>query len=169
MMTNDQDEKAIIRNLNRYAIAMDARRWDLFDTIFTSDVALVYPSARWTDLVTFRTDFARAHERFDATQHAVLNHLVEVEGDGARSFCYCFFRLISRGTEGGDHVAGTAWYDDEHRRTAQGWRISRRACRILWSDGNPAATGSTRPLDWDVLRDEAAAGKVGYLNAIDGR
>jgi SnoaL-like domain len=167
---SDQDESAIIRVINRYGITMDARRWDLFDTIFTSDVELTYPGgAHWRDLASFKRDFAAAHEPFDATQHAMLNHLVDIDGDRATSFTYCFFRLIKRGTEGGDFLEGSAWYDDAWVRMAPGWRIKRRVCRILWTDGNPRATGAGQHLPWDLLRVEAAEGKVGYLKAIDRR
>ena len=164
---NNEAEWAIVKVINRYGIAMDARRWDLFDTIFTPDVELEYPSSSWNELAAFKTDFARAHERFDATQHMMLNHLVEVDGETASAFTYCSFRLICKGTKGGDHVAGTAWYDDALIATAEGWKIGRRACRILWAEGNPAATGADAPLEWNVLRHEAARGEVGYLNAFD--
>lgn len=171
---NTQAEWAIIKILNRYGIAMDTRRWDLFDTIFTSDVELEYPRAGWRDLATFKTDFALAHERFDATQHAMMNHLVEVDGDTASAFTYCAWRLICRGTTdddvlGNNSVEGTAWYDDSLILTADGWRIKRRACRILWADGNPAATGATSALPWDILREEAARGEVCYLQAYDAK
>jgi hypothetical protein len=132
-------------------------------------VELDYSGARWTDLATFKRDFAAAHERFDATQHAMLNHLVEPAGDTAAAFTYCSWRLICRGTPGGDALAGTAWYDDALLRTAAGWRISRRACRILWAEGNPAATGAAQPMPWDALREDAAAGRIGYLEAFRGR
>ena len=160
------DERAIIQVINRYGLAMDARRWDLFDSIFTADVELDYSGTRWSDLPSFKRDFAQAHAPFDATQHAMLNHLVEPRGDAAAAFTYCAWRLIRKGTPGGDFLAGTAWYDDALVRTAAGWRIRRRACRILWAEGNPAATGAREAMPWDVLRQEAAAGKVGYLEAF---
>ena len=163
------EEFAITQVINRYGLAMDTRRWDLFDSIFTEDVELVYPGSRWHDRATFKTDFARAHERFDATQHAMMNHLVEVDGDTASAFTYCSWRLICRGTEGGDYLEGTAWYDDVLVRSEAGWRIKRRVCRILWAEGNPAATGASEIMDWDVLRMEAADGNVGYLQAISAK
>src|SRR4051794_24172179 len=129
-MDTTQDERAIIQVINRYGIAMDARRWDLFDSIFTADVELEYPSSKWRDLATFKTDFAASHAKFDATQHANVNHLVEVSGDTASAFTYCFWRLMQRGTPGGDFVEGSAWYDDALVRSDAGWRIRRRHCRI---------------------------------------
>jgi 3-phenylpropionate/cinnamic acid dioxygenase small subunit len=163
---SDQDERTIINLLNRYGLAMDARRWDLFDTIFTADVDLNYFGLTWHDLPTFKAEFSKAHEHFDATQHAMANHLVDVSGDNASAFTYCLWRLIAKGTQGGDAFFGAAWYDDLLARTAAGWRIRKRSCRVLWTDGNPRATGAPESLPWDVLRDQAAAGSVAYLQAI---
>jgi SnoaL-like domain len=164
---SDQDQSAIISILNLYAIAMDAQRWDLFDSIFTRDVDLEYPGVRWHDLATFKTDFAKAHEGFDATQHAMANHLVDCAGVTATAFSYCFWRLIRKGTVGGDFLEGTAWYDDALVHTPAGWRIKSRTCRILWTDGNPAATGTSHGMPWNALRKEAAEGKINYLRAVD--
>lgn len=164
-MSAVDDERAIIQVINRYGLAMDTRGWDLFDSIFTADVELDYSSTRWNDLASFKRDFAAAHERFDATQHAMMNHLVEASGDSAAAFTYCSWRLISRGAPGGDFLQGTAWYDDALVRTAAGWRIRRRTCRILWADGNPAATGAREVMPWDLLRREASEGRIGYLQA----
>ena len=95
-----EDERAIIQTVNRYGLAMDTRGWDLFDSIFTADVELDYSGTRWSDLASFKRDFAAAHARFDATQHAMMNHLVELSGDAAAAFTYCSWRLICRGTPG---------------------------------------------------------------------
>jgi hypothetical protein len=164
-----EDQRAIIQVINRYGLAMDSRRWDLFDSIFTADVELDYSGTRWTDLASFKTDFAAAHERFDATQHAMMNHLVELAGEAAAAFTYCSWRLICRRAPSGDFLEGTAWYDDALIRTTAGWRIRRRACRILWAEGNPLATGAREAMPWDVLRLEAAQGKVGYLEAVGAK
>lgn len=168
-MTNTQDQAEIIQVINRYGVAMDARRWDLFDTIFTAEAELDYSWSRWNSLDVFKAEFAQAHAGFDATQHAMFNHLVEAEGNNASAFTYCSWRLIKLGTKGGDHLFGTAWYDDTLIRTADGWRIACRRCRILWSEGNPAAIGADAPAGWDQLRDEAAQRDVNYLQAFDGR
>lgn len=165
----ERDERAIEKILRIYALAMDARRWDLFDSIFTQDVRANYPSARWTDVQSFKRDFADAHAMFDATQHAVMTPLVEVDGDSAGSFAYVSFRLIRRGMAGGDFLEGQGWYDDHWVRTPHGWRIAERNCRILWSDGNPAATGGRVPMDWHPMRVDAAEGKIGFLERLDRR
>jgi hypothetical protein len=165
-MSTIDDERAIIQVINRYGLAMDSRGWHLFPTIFAADVELDYSGKRWSDLASFQRDFALAHADFDATQHAMTNHLVDARGDTAAAFTYCAFRLMKRGTPGGDFLAGAAWYDDALVRTAAGWRIRRRDCRILWADGNPAVTGAREIMPWHRLRADAAEGRVGYLRGF---
>ena len=85
----DQDRAAIIDIINLYGFAVDTQHWDLFDRIFTADVEADFSaSAHWQDLASFKRDFAVFHDPFDSTQHAMLNHLVHVEGDEAHSFTY---------------------------------------------------------------------------------
>jgi hypothetical protein len=163
----ERDERAIIRVLHRYSIAMDARRWDLFDGIFTDDVIANYPLAPWTDLETFKREFAAAHAGYDATQHAIMTPLVEVSGDKACSFAYVSFRLIRRGTPDHDVLHGQGWYDDHFVRTRDGWRIRERNCRIIWAEQMTMTAGS-QP-EWHPLRLDAAEGKVGYLAMFDKR
>jgi len=56
-----QDEGAIVMSLaNRYALAVDTQRWELFDEIFTEDVVSDYgPTAIWKDLASFKQDSPR--------------------------------------------------------------------------------------------------------------
>ena len=165
----ERDERAIEKVLRIYALAMDARRWDLFDSIFTQDVRLDYPSEQWTDVQTFKKDFAASHAGYDATQHAVMTPIVEVDGDEASSFAYVSFRLITRGTSGNDYFEGQAWYDDHWTRTAdKGWLIKQRNCRILWSESGRLAEGG-RGLQRNPMRIDAAEGKMGFLNRLDKR
>lgn len=143
---SERDEAAIVRTLNLYALAMDTQRWDLFDRIFTPDVDADYADpAHWRDLESFKRDFAAYHTPFDSTQHVMMNHLVEVKGDLANSFVYSTWLLIKQGTEGGDHWQGTGWYDDLLVRTADGWRIKKRTCRVLWWEAIRGSTSPTAP------------------------
>ena len=132
---SERDE--IVELINRYALAVDAQRWALFDTIFTSDcIADFGSSAHWTDLATFKSDFAAFHASFDATQHLMMNHQVRIAGDRARSLTYGSWRLVRRAAEGGPLWDGSGWYDDAWVRLGDGWRIAHRVCRVIWFTGN---------------------------------
>jgi len=170
----DSDLQPIIHIINLYGIAVDSQRWELFDRIFTSDVDADFSeTAHWRDLVSFKSDFAVFHRIFDSTQHAMMNHLIDVSGDVAHAFTYGMWRLIRSGVQGGDLWEGTGWYDDELVRTDRGWRIKRRLCKVVWWGGNPRVQeidpGVKFVLQPTSVRQEGEAGHIGFLNAISAR
>lgn len=167
---SDHDTSAIVNVINLYGLAMDTQRWDLFDRIFARDVDVDFgPSSSWKDLAAFKSDFATYHAPFDSTQHVMTNHVVDVSGDSAHAFTYGLWRLIRRGMEGGDFWEGTGWYDDTLVRTAEGWRIKHRVCRLVWWGGNVLVNQPIPGVSFDsksfALRGEAARGAVGFVNA----
>ena len=165
-------DKELIRELvNLYGLAVDSQQWDLFDRIFTDDVDADYSeTAHWRDLATFKRDFAAFHDPFDSTQHCMMNHLVNVDGDAAQALTYGTWRLVRKAVDGMPLWDGSGWYDDVLVRTDAGWRIKHRICRIVWWVGNPQVNesipGVKFELDTTVLRREGEAGRVRYLNAI---
>jgi len=166
--------EAIINTLNLYGFAVDTQRWDLFDCVFGEWVDADFGgSAHWTDRDSFKRDFAAFHAPFDATQHVMTTHQVRVLGDHAHSFTYGQWRLIRRAAEGEPLWDGTGWYDDEWGLTHAGWRINKRVCRVVWSTGNDRVKetipGVTFEKVYDSLKDEAAAGRLAFLTAIDAR
>lgn len=167
-----EDIVQVIQLINLYGLAMDTQRWDLFDRIFTSDVEADFGApSHWTDLATFKADFAAFHTPFDATQHTMSNHVVRVDGDSANAFTYGSWRLIRKGVEGGDLWEGTGWYDDNLVRDNGRWLIQRRICRVSWWGGNPLVQETAPDIKFNMksfsLRSEGKAGKLNYLNAID--
>jgi SnoaL-like protein len=165
-------DKELIRELvNLYGLAVDSQQWDLFDRIFTDDVDADYSeTAHWHDLATFKRDFGAFHDPFDSTQHCMMNHLVNVDGDEAQALTYGTWRLVRKAVDGMPLWDGSGWYDDVLVRTDDGWRIKHRICRIVWWVGNPQVNetipGVKFELDTTVLRREGEAGRVRYLSAI---
>jgi hypothetical protein len=160
----------IISVLNLYALAIDARQFDLFDRVFTPDAELDYGDAgTWNDLEVFKKYFAEAHDHFNMSQHFITNQQVVVNGDRANTISYVQARH-SRNIDGSAsfwEMGG--WYDDVFVRTPAGWRIKRRLCCGNWSDGNIrvlAPTGVPPVFQTNVLKKAAAAGGVAFLDAI---
>ncbi|MEO6717966.1 MAG: hypothetical protein ABIM50_12060 [Novosphingobium sp.] len=60
---------------------------------------------------------------------------------------------------------GGAWHDDELALTSAGWRIVKRTARNFWRAGS-SADGDGSPMVADSFPDVAAAGRVGYINAL---
>jgi hypothetical protein len=172
------DHEDIIGRINLYGFAVDTQRWDLFDDVFSDYVDADFGgSAHWTNLAGFKADFAAFHAPFDATQHVMTNHQVRVLGDHAHSFAYGAWRLIRHAAvnsaQDGPLWDGTGWYDDEWVRTHAGWRIRKRVCRVVWSTGNDRVKETIPGVVFekvhDSLRDEAQAGRLAFLNAVDAR
>jgi ketosteroid isomerase-like protein len=52
----------------------------------------------------------------------IQQHVVDLDGDGARGTCY----IDLRAEVNGDSMIGAGWYDDRYVRTAAGWRFQSR-------------------------------------------
>lgn len=165
------DREDIIQLINLYGLAMDTQRWDLFDRIFTEQVDADYgATSHWHDRESFKRDFGSFHTLFDATQHVMTNHLVEVEGDRAWSHTYGAWRLIRHAAGDPPVWDGTGYYDDTWSRTHSGWRILKRVCRVVFWTGNPRVQTPMEEIEFQLdlvsLMTEGAQGRIDYLNAI---
>ncbi len=167
------DREDIVQLINLYGLAVDTQRWDLFDRIFTRDIDADFgPGVHWTDREQFKADFAAFHDGFDATQHGMTNHLIAVSGDAAQAMTYGSWRLVRHAaanpeTGAGPLWDGTGWYEDELRRTVDGWRIAKRTCRVVWFTGNPRVKDTLPGVVFedrtDTLRAEERAGRIAFL------
>ena len=166
---NPNDIHEIVNLLNLYAFAVDALQWDLFDQVFTPDVQLDYPNGRWSDLRSFKEDFAVAHAQLHTTQHMVTNHQVKFAADHANALSYARARLVRTAPEaGGGFFEFGGWYDDILVRTPLGWRIKNRKCRGNWLDGNPTAISPGVRDNLTTIRRAAADGAIAYFEAVKG-
>jgi SnoaL-like protein len=174
-MSEYEDKTAIIEILNLYGLALDAREWELFDRIFTSDVVAEFgpAGAAWRGLDEFVASFADFHDRLDSHQHTMMGQVVHVDGDRANAFSYGNWLLVRAAAEDGPTWLGTGWYDDELVRTENGWRIQHRVCRLQSWSGNPLVPeprGDHRPdMKLNVLNEHAKEGKIAFLNAIKSK
>lgn len=129
------DRLAIHDVLYRYAHALDDRDSQLLRTCFTEDaVCEVGATLRGIDsIITFSEGVLSG---FDVTQHLIANPRCTIDGDHAESVCDLQAQHISRGAPGGEYYVIGGRYDDSLRRTAHGWRITRRRLRVTWTQGN---------------------------------
>jgi 3-phenylpropionate/cinnamic acid dioxygenase small subunit len=143
------DQLAIHEVMYRYGMAVDRRDWDLYRQVFTDDASIDYSESGGprSDLEAAVTWLAEVLEPFAGLHHNMTNHVVELEGDAARS-CTYYLAVHSladgRGAETVLVVGG--FYQDRLRRTASGWRIAERVERMVWTDG-PYPEGAPRP-EW---------------------
>jgi hypothetical protein len=157
----ENDKVEIINIMNLYGFALDARAWDLFDLIFTDDVEAVFgpAGAGWKGLDEFKASFEMFHKTLDSHQHTMMGHLIHVDGDTASAFSYGNWLLIRDDAEGGPNWLGTGWYDDLLVRTANGWRIKRRVCRLQGWTGNPYVPEPNREHQPDQYPERALRGR----------
>ncbi len=169
-----EDIVQIINVINLYPVAVDTRRWELFDRVFTEDAQTEFGgAARWNDLISLKRDFEIIHRPFEATLHVTTNHQVVVNSDRANCLSYVHGRFIRQVPEGGSMFESVGWYDDFLVRSPAGWRIKVRSCRTVWSGGNPAVLqtmpGVSGEQQLDSLSREAAADRIAHLSAFGGR
>jgi len=139
-MTIADDRRAVTDLLLDYAELVDAADLDGVVGLFTADATLDYGFGR----TVTGTEALRAFYRdgpfatYRATSHHISNVRVAVDGNRATARCYVYAWHERR-----DGTQAEAWgrYLDDLVRTADGWRIARRAIRAAGERGFPAPEG----------------------------
>lgn len=117
----DRDEIEAV--LVRYATGIDSRDWPLLRTCFADDARFDYGGiGSWDDPDALVDYLRRSH--YGPSLHRLSNFVIDVDGDRATSRTYV--DALVTGPRGYGVVHSFGWYDDDWRRTADGWRI---ACR----------------------------------------
>jgi hypothetical protein len=110
-----------------YSTAIDQRRFDDLDRVFTPDAYIDYRATGGVDgpYPEVKAWLAQVLPNFPAYSHMLGNFDVRVDGDSATSRTVCFNPMVMGGDKGQVYFVGL-WYVDEYVRTPQGWRMSRR-------------------------------------------
>ncbi len=133
------DRLEIQQLLVDYSSAIDQRRFDDLDHVFTSDAYVDYRAmggidGRYPQVKAWLRDVL---PNFASHAHLLGNFDVrvlrggdgETVGDTAKSRTLCFNPMVFPMDSGGDQrqvLFCGFWYDDGFVRTAHGWRMSRR-------------------------------------------
>ncbi|WP_198154032.1 nuclear transport factor 2 family protein [Catenuloplanes japonicus] len=118
----------------RVARAMDSRDWALLADCYSPDARGDYTNAAADGRDTIVASARGFLEPLDATQHLVGNVEVSVDGDVATTHA----TFIAQHVRAGGRFMMGGNYDDTFRRTPEGWKITNRRIRGIWSDGDPA-------------------------------
>jgi hypothetical protein len=70
-----------------------------------------------------------------ATHHISTNHLIEIDGYTARSNSYMQAMHVVKPADQTKQWLVGGWYDNEYRRTADGWKITRAVVTSVWEAG----------------------------------
>ncbi|MET0473576.1 MAG: nuclear transport factor 2 family protein [Mycobacterium sp.] len=128
------DRLEIQQLLVDYSSAIDKRRFDDLDAVFTSDAYIDYRAMGGIDgaFPEVKKWLSEVLPNFPAYSHLIGNFDVHVTrdpaGDTATSRILCFNPMVLGGGtgSGGQVLFCGLWYDDEFLRTADGWRMTRR-------------------------------------------
>jgi ketosteroid isomerase-like protein len=133
------DERDIVALAARYCRALDTKDWALLTEVFLPDATAVLGAPNvlvGRDAITDR--IRAALEYLDDSQHLVGNHEVTVDGDTGTHRCYLQAQHIRQVPDGSPLYIVAGRYEDQVRRTPDGWRIAHRTLTVMWTDGNLA-------------------------------
>jgi hypothetical protein len=119
----------------------DRREWPELTSVFDDKVLVDYTSLNGGAPVTLTpaeivAAWAASLGNFDATQHMMTSHLVNVDGDAA--VCTANFQTVHRlaNPHGSPLWTLGGIYRFELVRTSDGWKIRALKMTVLWADGN---------------------------------
>ena len=132
-MARSDDIAAIREVIDRYALGVDRRDWDMVAGCFTDGCRADYGrSGGWEGRSGFIRALEDMHAPIGPTLHRMTNHVVDVDGDTATAVSY-LDALLEVAHRGFDLLHVAAIYSDRLRLTADGWRIAeRRVDNYLW-------------------------------------
>jgi hypothetical protein len=119
------DRLEIQQLLVDYAAAIDQRRFDDLDRVFTADAYIDYRAMGGIDGVypEIKAWLAQVLPNFPAYSHLVGNFDIRLAGDTAAGRTMCFNPMK---LDDGRILFCALWYEDEFVRTPDGWRMTRR-------------------------------------------
>lgn len=125
------DRAEITDLLVRYSRAVDSRRWDDLDALFTPEARIDYTAFGGIagDLAEIKRFLAESMALFSTTQHMLGLPEIAVHGDRARSVTPCHNpMLLGAGRDARLMVCGL-WYHSEAVRAEGRWYLS-----ALWQE-----------------------------------
>lgn len=147
MTLTTKDRAALSDLVHRYAAGVDDRQFDAVAALFTDTAELAVPdppaSLEPVQRHSGRGAVAAAVAKVTVaarTEHAIVGEVYDggARPDTALGRITCIAHHWSRDA---DQITDVVWhlrYDDEYLRTADGWRISRRALTLNAIETRPA-------------------------------
>jgi hypothetical protein len=127
----DADKERIAEVLIRYATGIDSKDWALLRSCWTEDVDADYGEVgRFSGADAITDLMKRLHGAMGPTYHRLSNLAIAVDGERATARSYVHALLQAIADDAASWVEAVGHYDDELVRTADGWRIARRATNI---------------------------------------
>ena len=123
------DRYQIQQLLVDYVSAIDRRRFDDLDDVFTEDAYIDYRAMGGVDghYPEVKAWLAEVLPNFAGYAHMLGLPAIQVDADrgAATARTFCFNPMVFASAQSPTMLLGL-WYDDEFVRTAEGWRMCRR-------------------------------------------
>jgi len=122
------DRLEIQELLVAYSHAIDFRRWDELDDVFTPDAFIDYtamggPKGSYPEIKAF---LVQTLPIFASYYHLIGTSKVDLDGDTATGVTLCHNPMVIGEGEAEHVFVCGLWYHDRFVRTAGGWRIRER-------------------------------------------
>jgi len=128
-----------------YATAIDTKKFDLLDAVFTPDAYIDYRAMGGIDgrYPEIKAWLSQVLPNFPMYFHMVSNAALKIDGDRASSTIICFNPMQVNLPDGKAQVMFLGlWYHDKFVRTAQGWRMSERVEQKCFDYNVPGGVGT---------------------------
>ncbi|MFZ0040628.1 MAG: nuclear transport factor 2 family protein [Solirubrobacteraceae bacterium] len=135
------DRAEISDLLIEFARALDARDGRAYAALYAEDGVLELPGGvRIEGGEQLSVGVARTLGPYHAVWHLSANHMIDVDGDVARTRSY-LMAVHRHDAEAHRHATGAGWYDNRLRRTNAGWRLTSVRLEMVWRAGNGPLPG----------------------------
>jgi len=130
---SDADDRRAVSDLIIGAFAcLDNKDWAGYASKYAEDGILELPWAKKSQKdLEAQTELDLS--RFSATHHISTNHVIEIEGDTARSSSYLI--AVHVFADPAVHADVGITYVGEHRRTPDGWKHTHVRVTPIWTAG----------------------------------
>ncbi|BAZ11673.1 hypothetical protein NIES4071_34990 [Calothrix sp. NIES-4071] len=140
LLTTLNDRAAIIQLIDAFGMAIDLRTWEKFESLFHNPTEFDYSSIGVIagNLQPYEIVNTARHDLsgFQATQHQITNHQVEIIGDTATCTAHVRAMHYLPNTQGNSTFEMGGYYTVGLIRTPSNWKIQRWKFSMLWSHGN---------------------------------
>ena len=130
----------IIELLNQFGMAIDLRDWDSFRGLFAESVVFDYSSIGEVASTLKPQEIADTARQdlggFQATQHTITNHQVELSGNTANCKAYVRAMHVLPNEEMESMLEMGGHYTSELTRIDAEWKITSWKFDIFWSKGS---------------------------------
>ena len=135
-----EDREAIRLVLRDYGRLLDERRFDEFGQLFAPDGEYVSAGSTTRGPAAIADSLRRIMAGNplglgEPNFHVLFNERITLAGDSAQATSQSFF--VAPGPDGAPRIIMMASYEDQLRRTSQGWRFARRVVRGNMSQRPP--------------------------------